>query len=601
MPSMLQLLAALLVLTVTSASRFSKVTHTPLYEVEVNIDIEEMSTTAGLTMHFDKKGHQLRLDAGIAMAEGLAWGRFDDKIDSTGWAELYMEGSPREDVPNDPKMYGAGYIEGLLTCVRISQYYANQYEMLLHKEESLSSISTIRDIFQKEVRFMKEKVRLSMHGMAEAPDDPYWKHVRFVFLQLWGICDGYNHAAGHFNVHKLTLEDMLLINSVNEVQTLLQAYSATAVNARMGTQRQLSFLQRKSQSQTEAKPLGYGANDWKRRLARDGHCSALVRLTESDVLVGHTTWGDYSSMTRIFKYYKFPLPGSGSMATEIAMSSYPGVVSSMDSFYTMDTGLVVMDTSLPILDESRWVEIMDFPVSPHIPNFIHIMATNRLARSGGHWAELMTSMNSGTYNAQWMIVDYNLFKSEGAKESILWVVEMVPGHSHKEDMSHFLSQHGFWPSTNRPYFADIRQAAGYTAAENSNGALYSFYLNPRSQALNASAGGIAGYKDMRQLMTRNTNAQSSGFEVSSRLDLDTVHLPNGGIDAKVTGACLAHALQVQAISSPSHQSVPPFQWAKDGVDLWPHWPHYGLPDVWDFSFVEMSPKGVVGLQDSNTC
>mmetsp|Transcript_69321 Transcript_69321/g.129489 ORF Transcript_69321/g.129489 Transcript_69321/m.129489 type:complete len:601 (+) Transcript_69321:141-1943(+) len=598
MRSMLCTFLALVTLQASAAASMSEVTHTPLYEVEVNIDIEEMSTTVGLTMHFDKKGHQLRLDAGIAKAEGLAWGRFDDKIESTGWAELYMEGSAREDVPNDPKMYAAGYLEGLLTCVRISQFYANQYDMLLQKEESLSSISTIRDIFQQQIRYMKEKVQLSPHGMAEAPEDPYWKHVRFVFLQMWGVCDGYNYAAGHFNVHKLTLEDMLLMNSGNELQTLLQAYSATAVSARMGSQRQLSFLQRKSLRRAD--PLGLSADDWKRRLARDGHCSALVRLTESDILVGHTTWGDYSSMTRIFKYYKLPLPGSGGMANEIAMSSYPGVVTSMDSFYTMDTGLVVMDTSLPVLDENRWAEIMDFPASPHIPNFVHVMATNRLARSAGHWAELMTSMNSGTYNAQWMVVDYNLFKSENSKESILWVVEMVPGVTHKEDMSDFLHLHGFWPSTNRPYFSDIRRAAGYTAAEDSNGALYSFYLNPRSQAFNASANGIVGYKDMRELMTRNGNAQGSAFEVSARLDLDTVHLPNGGIDAKVTGYCLAHSMQVQAISSPSHQSIPPFQWTKDGIDLWPHWPHYGLPNVWNFGFVGMSPTGIVKLQDSSS-
>mmetsp|Transcript_46874 Transcript_46874/g.111578 ORF Transcript_46874/g.111578 Transcript_46874/m.111578 type:complete len:614 (+) Transcript_46874:155-1996(+) len=607
--TMLALIACLAAIQANNAVATSKVTHTPLYQVEVNIDIEEMSTSEGLTMHFDKKGHQMRLDSAISKAEGLSWGRFDDKIDSTGWSELYLEASAREDVPNDPKMYAAGYIEGLLTCVRISQYYANEYQLLLQKEEAKSTVAAIRDLFQQEIRYMKDKAHLQPHGMAEAPSDPYWKQARYVFLQLWGVCDGYNYAAGHFNVHKLTLEDMLLMNSGNELQTLLQAYAGPAMKERLASQRQLSFLQRRSAKQHAAEeeeveaPLGLSADDWKRRLAKVGHCSALVRLTDSDVLVGHTTWGDYSTMIRIFKYYKFPLSGSGTMASEIAFSSYPGVVSSLDSFYTMDTGLVVMDTSLPILDEARWADIMDFPANPHIPNFIHIMATNRLARSGGHWAQMMSSMNSGTYNSQWMIVDYNLFNSQQPQlAGVLWVVELVPGKTHQADMTSFLETHGYWPSSNRPFFEDVRQAAGYTAAEAMGGSLYSWSLNPRTQAFNGSAPGVASYKDMRELMSRNTNPQSSGFEVSARLDLDAVHLPNGGIDAKVTGRCLAAKLEVQAISSPSHKRLPPFQWTKDGVDLWPQWPHYGLPNVWNFDFVEMTPNGVTPtLHDPSSC
>ena len=41
---------------------------------------------------------------------------------------------------------------------------------------------------------------------------------------------------------------------------------------------------------------------WEMRM-RKSRCSAFVRLADqnSDILVGHATWDDYSKMTRIFK------------------------------------------------------------------------------------------------------------------------------------------------------------------------------------------------------------------------------------------------------------------------------------------------------------
>merc|ERR1712232_497953 len=71
---------------------------------------------------------------------------------------------------------------------------------------------------------------------------------------------------------------------------------------------------------------------WERRLAESGHCSALIRVIKDnqDLYMGHTTWDDYSKMTRIFKYYNFPFDGAATMAEKIAFSSYPGTISSTD-------------------------------------------------------------------------------------------------------------------------------------------------------------------------------------------------------------------------------------------------------------------------------
>jgi hypothetical protein len=175
---------------------------------------------------------------------------------------------------------------------------------------------------------------------------------------------------------------------------------------------------------------------WERKVARDGRCSAYVRVTDGngDLLVGHATWNDYSSMTRVFKFYDLPLGGealSGTMTRVIAMSSYPGLISSGDDYYVMDSGLVVADTSLEILNPALYDKVQDFPLQPHVPAFMHLMAVNRLAKTGADWAQLLQTVNAGTANAQWMVVDYNAFNAFDStiKDNTLWVVEQVPGLS----------------------------------------------------------------------------------------------------------------------------------------------------------------------------
>ena len=37
------------------------------------------------------------------------------------------------------------------------------------------------------------------------------------------------------------------------------------------------------------------------------------------------------------------------------------------------------------------------------------MVANRLAKIGKDWADIYAQQNSGTYNCEWMILDYNKF------------------------------------------------------------------------------------------------------------------------------------------------------------------------------------------------
>lgn len=338
----------------------------------------------------------------------------------------------------------------------------------------------------------------------------------------------------------------------------------------------------------------------------------MVRLASNnaDLLVGHTTWDDYSEMIRIFKFYNFPLGGAETMAQTIGMSSYPGLVSSTDDFYIMSSGLAVMDTSLETLDPFIWDKVKDFPMTVHIPNFMHVMVTNRLAKSGAEWTKMFSSINTGTYNAQWMIVDYNQFKAgQTMPDNTLWVLESIPGALHTQDVSPILREQGYWASFNRPYFDKIRADSGHDAAQKSHGSLYSYDDSPRGHIFHEVAPTVESLMDMRGALNRNMYPYSGvepnepGHEISARMDLSpTQPIPNGGIDTKVTNRCLFKAITAQAISGPSHMNQPAFQWIKDDeTEAWPGWPHVGEPDTWNFDWVQMTPAAQGPITDVVDC
>mmetsp|Transcript_36369 Transcript_36369/g.104540 ORF Transcript_36369/g.104540 Transcript_36369/m.104540 type:complete len:651 (+) Transcript_36369:99-2051(+) len=587
--------------------------HKDLYGVDLHFDIQEMRTSEGLTMQFDGKHNRLRLELGVTPIEGIAWGNFNDRIDTTGWSELFVETS-KGAVSNDVRVYSAGYVEGVLTCVRLSEFNANA-RMLLEKKADQEALTSVRKHLRAQVHYLKSMIGLDGMRIAEEPSDPYWKQVRYVFFQLWGLNDGYNKVARHFQVRELDMEDLILLNVGGELQQLLEAFSPDAVVDRAKS-RPASFLQMAARAGAAGRGREAGAEaedplddrHWERRVQTAGKCSALVRLanSNSDLLIGHTTWDDYSKMTRIYKYYTFHLTNADNVATKIGFSSYPGTVSSTDDFYMMDSGLTVMETSLIILDPHAWNSV---GAKPTIPTFMHLMATNRMARTASDWARRLMSGATGTYTSQWMVVDYNQFKPQVPLENnTFWVVEMVPGVAHAQDMTTELKEKGFFASYNRPYFPATRLASGHQKAEASHGDLYSFDKNPRAKRFAAEAAEVNAAGGMRVLMSQNLypHSSSAGHEISARMDLLQLDAtPNGGIDVKVTNCCLQKLLSVQAISAPSHQTLPPFRWlqAATGAEVWPGYPHVGLPDVWSFDFVQISPVDQGPIQEglANAC
>lgn len=60
---------------------------------------------------------------------------------------------------------------------------------------------------------------------------------------------------------------------------------------------------------------------------------------------------------------------------------------------------------------------------------------------------------------------------------------------------------------------------------------------------------------------------------------------HGGIDVKVTSTALAKALRLLAVSGPTWDQLPPFQWSTSPFS---GMLHMGQPDLWKFSPIEVS-------------
>lgn len=541
-----------------------------------------------------------------------AWAHLADRLNETGWMELHVSTPHEAFFSNDVKMYSAGLLEGLLSAERMSQFYSNFYPLLQPDEDSSRALLNIRNLFNLQVQHVMHQCGLS-GGLGEEPKDPYWKQVRYLFLQMWGLKDAYNVVAQEKGVSTIDMVDMFFINSHAELGEMMQAYSPEATAARAGELAQGKkkvFLQMDLKEESQRK----GENsipvevdrDEKLRLAKRGHCSALVRLAPSngELLVGHTTW-----------YYNFHLPLSFQSSHLIALSSYPGCVSSTDDFYMLDSGLTVMDTTLEVLNPRVYDRISEDPHRPRLPRFLHVMAVNRVAKTGTQWTSMLSSESLGTGNSQWLVVDYNRFTpGQPLRDGALRLLEQLPGISHQADLTSELSAKGYWGSFNRPFFQDIRQMSGHEQAEARWGSFYSFEAAPRAEMLQRYGAGVGDLSGMRDAMTKNNpkdtvvgQPSGPGHAIMARLDLDAMvnNIPNGGIDAKVTNSCLLKKMKCQAISGPSHQMLPAFRWTSevDGAqtELFQGWPHLGLPDVWDFDFIEMSPEEKLASTKLSEC
>ena len=130
----------------------------------------------------------------------------------------------------------------------------------------------------------------------------------------------------------------------------------------------------------------------------------------------------FNSMLRIWKIYDFPCvlcplgvrrvvcpysqrvgryslvesPNSIVPSRRTLFSSYPGTINSGDDFYLCSYGLAVMETTIGTYNMSS----LSLITPSSVLEWQRVMVASRLATSGGQWASLFATENSGTYNNQ---------------------------------------------------------------------------------------------------------------------------------------------------------------------------------------------------------
>lgn len=496
---------------------------------------------------------------GVAKTDA-AWtarGYFDNKINRTGFGYLEIETNIKFD--SQSQAYHAGYLEGFLTADLIySRWHNTVRDWCKDDRENCEKIDAFID---KNSKWIREKLK-------ENGNDPYWYQLELFYAQMSGMLEGYNINTKH---EKLGASDILWLNLMAEVGEI------QLIN---------------NQSSTPKRDTD--------------HCSALVKIMpdHSDIYFGHVTWGEYAEMLRILKKYVFHYRRSPQDLTliagfEMSMSSYPGTIVSVDDFYLISSGLAVMETTNAVFNRSLYAGIKPEGI---VWEEFRSMVSNRLAVDGKAWHEMFGKYNSGTYNNQWMVFDYNKFKKGKNLESgALWVGEQLPHYFTHKDLTNVLVEKGYWSSFNIPYFKDVYRMSGYEQKSNADGTWYSYTEAPRPKIFARDQGKVHDMDSFMSLMRSNdfskdpfaacncTPPYSAAGAIASRKDLNPAEGKGvqerkcaGATDAKLTNSELFKDLKFVAISGPTTGTdamLPVFKWSESPFQ---NRSHMSLPDEFNF-------------------
>jgi len=201
---------------------------------------------------------------------------------------------------------------------------------------------------------------------------------------------------------------------------------------------------------------------------------------------------------------------------------------------------------------------------------MRVIVAHRMANNGREWTDVFARYNSGTYNNQWIVVDYKKFTPRNAiQPNTLWILEQIPGFTKSADVSAVLAKQLYWPSYNVPYFSFIYNISGYSGGNAEDGQGTAYVTAPRAFIFARDQSTVVDISSMKTIMQYNnwqTDPLAHGdpaLAISSRYDIRPSTLPSyafGGVDSKITSSDLARRMECDAISGPSHQQQPSFTW-----------------------------------------
>ncbi|XP_067861820.1 putative phospholipase B-like 2 [Heptranchias perlo] len=514
----------------------------------------------------DKRNGRLQVVPGLRR-DGIAWANFTDRIKTTGWS--YLELTTNGTYNDSIQAYAAGVVEAAVTQPYIYMHWMNtMFRYCGPFKYQTAYCEKLKNYIETNLAWIEDQ-------MANNGDEAYWHQVRLVLLQLQGLEDSYNDRIlfpiGKFNISPF---GFILFQMAGDLEDLENVFNKTDTSTVFGS----------------------------------GSCSALIKLLpgNKDLLVSHDTWSNYQTMLRIIKKYKlsfksspggdFIIPGE-----EQAFSSYPGALFSGDDFYILSSGLVTLETTIGNNNAQLWKFVL--PIGS-VMEWLRNIVANRLATNGAEWAAIFKKFNSGTYNNQWMIVNYNYFTPGqfNIKGNLLTILEQIPGQIVTADKTDELMQKGYWASYNIPYFDEIFNASGIPALVEEYGDWFSYNKSPRALIFRRNQTLVTDMNSMIKLMRYNNfmydplsecqqcDPKSNGENsISARSDLNPANgtypfsalglRSHGGTDMKVTSFELHNTYRMIAVNGPTWDEVPAFQWSKSPFSSLLHMGH---PDLWRF-------------------
>ncbi|XP_023216254.1 putative phospholipase B-like 2 [Centruroides sculpturatus] len=488
----------------------------------------------------------------------VAWASFEDGIFTTGWSYLEVHTDPS--YSDSFQAYAAGLVEGYLTADLISKHWNNLYLNYCKNEEYCDKLKTFLQI---NMDFMNKNIQENKTS--------YWNHVALILKQVKGLQDGYEGTPSLPDTRP-DFMGVMLFNLFGDLIDLEVVFNKGFQN-----------------------------------ISENTHCSALIKFLPGykDLYVAHDAWNDYSTMLRILKKYVMHLKVFATKDNRIipgyisSFSSYPGCIFSGDDFYILSSGLVALETSIANTNTSSFQYIKPDRV---VLEWIRNLVANRLATGGRNWADIFSLFNSGTYNNQWMIVDYKKFvpNNEPQKE-LLWILEQLPNYIESKDQTNVLIQQGFWSSYNIPYYSNIFNMSGHLEKVKMYGDYFTYDKAPRALIFKRDQGKVTDLNSMMKMMRYNdfkndplsrcncTPPYSANNAIASRMDLNPENgtylcpfLRNaafGAIDMKLTNYSMQKNYQFIAYSGPTYDQQPVFKWS---TSIYSDIPHSGHPDEWNF-------------------
>jgi hypothetical protein len=512
------------------------------------------------SVYYDAKNQTFYFKANVVDPQnGVAWGEMYPESNVTGWDRLYIHTSVTH--PDERQSFAAGYLEGILTYQQIISYSLN-----LGSGRNNEIKSALIEWCTQQYNWLLSQIKLNV------PKDPYWRNVNFIRLQFEGLYQGFHTInQQHPNDPKLTMMEIYLLASWTDLSDIANSLNITSV----------PDISRVTVEEID------------RYLFRRGRCSSLVKVTGdlSALFSGHTTWSGYSTMNRMLKVYDMPLRDPSVVSVKVSLSSYPATLDSADDWYITDTGLVVMETTNDVLNRS----LFQYVTQHSLLSWMRAILANRMALSGKTWTSIFAQYNSGTYNNQWMIVDYKLFEpKKPLKAGTLWILEQIPGYTQAADVTEYLS-FGYWPSYNIPFFHEISERSGWNILARNN-TKYNYATAPRANIFRRDQATVTTLEAMKRIMRYNDwqhdpySLGSPVNQISARGDLKQHESQAdcmGGIDSKIVDHSLIQHLVFVAQGGPTHDQLPPFVWSnspcRDQL-------HYGMPNVWNFNWFYFRPN-----------